>query len=79
VYNSIGHPIKRITFGEHFQLALNLCEDLPFSGIIWSPAVITTKYQAWYYVNVLFFHLVPGLLIDGLLKICGKKPQYVNV
>jgi len=79
VYNSIAHPIKGPAFGEGINLALKLTEVIPFNNIIWKPSVIVTKYKAWYYVNVILLHLIPGLLIDGLLKICGKKPQYVNI
>ena len=30
-------------------------------------------------MNVIFLHLIPGLLVDGLLRLSGKKPLYVNI
>ena len=57
------------------NIGLKLPEEIPFNGIMWKPSVVTTKYSAWYYVNVILLHLIPGLLLDGLLKLGGKKPQ----
>ena len=61
------------------ETCLKVIEEIPLSSILWKPNLHITKYQAWYYVNVIFLHVVPGLLIDGLLKLSGKKPLYVNM
>jgi len=79
VYNSVTHPIKAPTFREVYKLAIKFTEEISINNILWKRRVIITKYQAWYYVNVIFLHLIAGMLIDGLLKICGKKPLYVNI
>jgi len=79
VYNAIAHPITGPAFGERYILSVKLTEEVPFNSILWKPRLVVTKYQAWYYVNVILFHLIPGVLIDGLLKICGKTPRYVII
>ena len=79
MYNAIGHPIKGPAFGEGYILSVKLTEEVPFNSILWKPRLVVTKYQAWYYVNLILFHLIPGVLIDGLLKICRKKPRYVII
>jgi hypothetical protein len=79
VYNSTAHPMKAITLAGFCETSLKFTEEIPISNILWKPNLHITKYKAWYYVNVIFLHLVPGLLIDGLLKISGKKPLYVNI
>ena len=79
VYNSAAHPIKGITVSDWSETTFRLAEDIPFNSIMWKPRLVYTKYQAWYYVNVIFLHLIPGLLIDGLLKLSGNKPLYVNI
>jgi len=61
------------------EINFKLVEEIPFNNIMWKPGAITTKYQAWNYVNVIFLHLIPGLLIDGLIKLSGNKPLYVNM
>jgi hypothetical protein len=79
VYNSAAHKVKRITIAEVNEIGIKLAEEFPLSSIMWKPAMHLTKYQAWYYVNVIFLHLIPGLLIDGLIKLSGNKPLYVNI
>ena len=79
MYNSATHDIKRITVAEVNEIGFKGAEEFPFNSVMWKPSVIITKYQAWYYVNVIFLHLIPGLLIDGLLKLSGNKPLYVNI
>ena len=74
MYNSAAPKIMRVGNAEVNKIGLNLFEEIPFNNIMWKPSVVTTKYSAWYYVNVIFLHLFPGLLIDGLLKLSGKKP-----
>jgi hypothetical protein len=70
--------MKGTSWGDEFKLVCKFSEEIPLNSIMWKPRVHSTKHQVWYYVNVIFLHLLPGLLIDGLLKICGKKPLYVN-
>ena len=79
VYNSAAHKLKRVTMAEIIQIGLKSVEETPLTSTLWKPSVIVTKYQAWYYINVIFLHLIPGLLIDGLIKLGGNKPLYVNL
>ena len=79
VYNAAAHEVKRITIADVSKIALKMGEEIPLTSIMWKPSVVMTKYQAWYYVNVILLHLIPGLLIDGLIKLSGNKPLYVNI
>jgi hypothetical protein len=79
VYNSGGHPIKAITLDKFIEISHKVGEEFPLSGSIWKPNTCTTKNQTWYTANVILFHLLPGLLIDGLLKLSGRKPTYENI
>ena len=79
MYNSAAHKLKRVTVADVNEIGLKVAEETPLSNIMWIPSVIITKYQAWYYVTVIFLHLIPGLLIDGLIKLSGNKPLYVNI
>ena len=79
MYNAAAHEVKRITIADVSKIALKMGEEIPLTSIMWKPSVVMTKYQAWYYVNVILLHLIPGLLIDGLIKLSGNKPLYVNI
>jgi len=79
VYNSAAHPIKGITMADLIEISLKSTDEIPFNSIMWKPSLMTTKYQVWYHVTLIFLHLIPGLLIDGLIKLSGNKPLYVNM
>jgi hypothetical protein len=79
VYNSGAYPIKGIAFGDWVKLWLKMLEEIPLNNIMWKPAMHLLKYKSLYYMNVIFLHLIPGLLIDGLIKLSGNKPLYVNI
>jgi len=64
---------------ESFEIGFKTGEEIPFNSIMWKPGALTTKYRAWYCVTVIFLHLIPGLLIDGLIKLSGNKPLYVHI
>ena len=76
MYNSATHPIKGITVGNWCETSHKATEEISLNSIMWKPDVNITKYQQWYYVNAMFLHLIPGPLIDALLKRSGKKPLY---
>jgi hypothetical protein len=79
VHNSTVHGTKKVTFAELNEIEVKAAEEIPLNNIMWKPSMVVTKYQAWYYVNVIFLHLIPGLLIDGLIKLSGNKPLYVEI
>jgi fatty acyl-CoA reductase len=79
VYNSAAHPIKRITMADWADINLRMADKIPLTGMLWKAAIYYTKYKTWYYVTVIFLHLIPALLIDGLIRLRGKKPLYVNI
>jgi len=80
VYNSVIQEPKRFTGAEVNEMWCKATEEIPLNSIIWKPsAMLMMKYHAWYYVSVIFLHLIPGLLIDGLIKHSGNKPLYVHI
>jgi hypothetical protein len=79
VYNSAAHPIKGITMAGWTDTTLRLVDKIPLTGMMWKEAIFYTKYKTWYYVNLIFLHLIPALLIDGVIRLRGKKPLYVNI
>jgi hypothetical protein len=79
MYNSTIQELKSFTMAEVIEIGRKTTKKIPLNSIMWKPSVFTTKYRAWYYVNVIFLHLIPGVLIDGLIKLSGNKPLYVQI
>jgi len=74
VYNSSAYKLKTLTNSQIIETGLKCTEEFPLNGIIWKPNASVTKCWMWYYLNVIFLHLIPGLLVDELLKLCRRKP-----
>lgn len=74
LYNAAAHKLHTHTVSQVMDIAMKVHEEFPINGILWKPRVTMTACKAWYYVNVILLHLVPGMLVDGLLKLSGKKP-----
>jgi hypothetical protein len=79
VYNAVASKFMTITWDDIMKKGLKALEVVPLNNILWKPSGSYTKYQAWYRVNVILLHLIPGLLLDGLIKLSGNKPLYVNI
>jgi len=79
VYNSAIQELKRFTWAKVNEMWCKATEEIPLNNIMWKPRAMMMKYHAWYYVSVIFLYLIPGLLIDGLIKLSGNKPLYVHI
>ncbi|XP_066587954.1 fatty acyl-CoA reductase 1-like isoform X2 [Prorops nasuta] len=79
VYNCASNNIKSISMEELIAIGLYYNERIPLDGIIWHPAVTITRCRVYYYLLVLLTHLLPAVLIDGLLKLSGRKPMLVRL
>jgi hypothetical protein len=79
VHNSTVHGIKRVTFAELNEIEFKAAEEIPLNNIMWKPSVVATRYHAWHYENIIFLHLIPGLLFDRRIKLSGNKPLYVYI
>jgi hypothetical protein len=73
VYNSTTYKLA-LTSNQILKMGIKLSEELPLNDVIWRPNAFFTASKVWYHLNVVFFHLIPGLVIDGFVKLCGRKP-----
>ncbi|XP_018321636.1 putative fatty acyl-CoA reductase CG5065 [Agrilus planipennis] len=78
-YNCSSHNVTAVTQGEMIAMGKQLNWEVPLSNPLWYPGGGITKCKYWHYINVLFLHLIPALLIDLVLKIMNKKPMLLKV
>lgn len=52
--------------------------EAPISNILWFPGGNMTNCRYWNYLRVIFLHLLPAVVIDGILRLLNKKPMYVS-
>lgn len=61
--------------GDMVEMGKGICEDVPFNDVLWYPSGSVNKCYYAYLLKVYFYHLLPALIIDGLLRVMGKKPM----
>jgi fatty acyl-CoA reductase len=75
VYNIASNNIKTIPLGAMVEMGIALSKEEPLSNILWIPRASMIRNRTWYFWNVIFFHLIPAVLVDGLFKLRGRKPM----
>ncbi|XP_043266363.1 putative fatty acyl-CoA reductase CG5065 [Colletes gigas] len=79
VYNCTSHDIRRIVNKELVAMGMRINRKLPLDGIIWYPRTLLTNNRVLYYLLTLLFHILPAMLIDGVLKLTGRKPILLGI
>jgi hypothetical protein len=74
VYNSSANKLA-LSAGKVMKMGIKFTEEIPFNGVVWYPRAFYTACIVWYYLNLVMFHLIPGLVTDGFLKLCRRKAQ----
>ncbi|KAJ8922245.1 hypothetical protein NQ315_004182 [Exocentrus adspersus] len=79
VYNIAAGKENTISNRQLIELGGDLTWDVPFTQLLWYPSFSMTNNSYRYYITFLLYHLLPALLLDGLLKLIGKKPMLVKI
>ncbi|KAF7988464.1 hypothetical protein HCN44_001037 [Aphidius gifuensis] len=79
VYNCSSADIKSVSLEEVANLGLRCQETYPLEGIIWKPDVLHVRSRFTFFIYVLILHILPSLILDGILKISGKKTMLVKL
>ncbi|CAH0549649.1 unnamed protein product [Brassicogethes aeneus] len=74
VYNASNNTVAPLTYKELMECGAKMYKECPLNNVIWYPHNEPTA--CWYnhFYKLLFYQLLPALLIDGMLRIAGKKP-----
>ena len=73
VYNSSSHNLKRITVGELITMSLGCLEKLPLNSAMWYPNNSARNSALVYNIEAILLHMLPAMIIDGILKLSGRK------
>ncbi|KAL7304301.1 hypothetical protein TKK_0003102 [Trichogramma kaykai] len=79
VYNCSSADIKSISMAEIAQMGISFTEKIPLEDIIWIPSITIATNKFTFYCLMMVLHLLPALLIDGVLKLAGKKSILVRL
>nr|XP_019555466.2 putative fatty acyl-CoA reductase CG5065 [Aedes albopictus] len=74
IYNSAAEVYKTASY----RFLVDECEELyhktPSSQMFWAPGGLNTNCVAAFCVVFFFSQIIPAVLLDTLLKLCGRKP-----
>ncbi|KAL1500839.1 hypothetical protein ABEB36_006269 [Hypothenemus hampei] len=73
VFNASNNNVNSITYRELMAIGDKVTKYYPFHNTLWLPQMTITKFYILHYIRIIFFHVIPALFIDGLLKMAGKK------
>ncbi|XP_045770535.1 fatty acyl-CoA reductase 1-like [Maniola jurtina] len=79
VYNCSSSHMKTMTMGEVVDYGKKIVREIPLEGMLWYAGGSLTTSRLMYYFKVLFFHLLPAVLVDLVLRITGNKPMLVKL
>ncbi|XP_033224121.1 putative fatty acyl-CoA reductase CG5065 [Belonocnema kinseyi] len=79
VYNCCSGDIKSVSTREVIDTGIQITDEIPLGGILWFPGVTITTNKTIFFILMLFYHLIPAYLVDGILKLAGKKPMLVKL
>ncbi|XP_031825936.1 putative fatty acyl-CoA reductase CG5065 [Nomia melanderi] len=74
--NNIDNPItwaKVVNYGRKFT------REYPFTGVLWYPGGIITTSKINHWFRVVFFQLLPAVILDALIILSGNKPFLLRV
>ncbi|XP_045458035.1 fatty acyl-CoA reductase 1-like [Melitaea cinxia] len=75
IYNCSTSHMKTMTLGEIVDFGKNVAiREIPIEGMLWRAGGSITKSRVAHNFKVYFYHLLPALLVDLVLRITGNKP-----
>ncbi|XP_023936984.2 fatty acyl-CoA reductase 1-like [Bicyclus anynana] len=79
IYHSCASSLNQITTGEIFDVGHKIIATYPLDDIIMGGGGSITDSKFIYSTKVILLHVLPALLIDTLLWICGKKTMVLKI
>ncbi|KAL0858852.1 hypothetical protein ABMA27_011304 [Loxostege sticticalis] len=79
IFNYVSSVENRITWGDFTEFNLRRVNEYPLSNAVWYFSLRLTKSWLMNNIYIIFLHLAPAALLDGLAVCIGKKPKMLKV
>ncbi|XP_049883805.1 fatty acyl-CoA reductase wat-like [Pectinophora gossypiella] len=79
IFNYVSSVENRITWGDFMKQNMARVDLHPFSNAVWYICLKLTPSVHLNRFYMLFLHLIPAALVDGLAVCVGKKPKMLKV
>lgn len=78
VFHCTSSTYKPFSWNQVEHKVNSLLNLYPLKKAVWYPTLKLLPSFTLFRISTLFFHFLPGLFFDTLLRISGEKPRYVN-
>lgn len=79
IYNYVPHPDNLLSSRKFVEYGENQRTVCPLENSIWYPITKPVTNPWLFKLGIFFYHLVPGYILDVLLRLQGKKPRLMNL
>ncbi|RZC42435.1 NAD binding 4, Sterile and/or Epimerase domain containing protein [Asbolus verrucosus] len=79
VYNGSNNNLRNVTMGEMIELGRRICWEAPVNSVLWYPAGGITRCVYLHWFKLIFYQLLPALVLDGAIKLAGHKPILMRI
>jgi len=79
IYNYVPNDKNLITNGKLSAIVEKLRQVIPFDKPLWYPFLHITSIYWLYKLATIFYHLLPGYIIDLVRQLRGQKPRMMKM
>ncbi|CAG9772724.1 unnamed protein product [Ceutorhynchus assimilis] len=79
VYNGSNNNINNITINQLIEMGRKLCWEYPLNNVLWYPSGVVTRCYPNHILRIVLSHILPALVVDGLLKLTGNRPILLKI
>ncbi|XP_053945507.1 fatty acyl-CoA reductase wat-like [Anastrepha ludens] len=79
IYNFVPDERNMLKWDTYRRTLEEHAPNMPLTQMIWYPFAIVVKSKLLYNILILFYHIIPGYIIDFLLLLMGRKRRMVKL
>lgn len=79
IYNYVPTKHNLTTWGHMKKACMECIEENPSNQMIWLPFLHFTQNIHIFNIAIIFYHLLPGYVLDLGLRLRGKKPRMIKL
>lgn len=79
MFNASQQDTYRHTMGMIVEKGRGIIDDCPLEDALWYPSGFMTQSYVIFWICFMLIHMTQAVLIDGILKVFGRKPLLVRL
>ncbi|XP_047364412.1 fatty acyl-CoA reductase wat-like [Vespa velutina] len=79
IYNIVSSVQNPVDWNYCILKLLEIASIIPFTKYLWYPFFLGLKNEYFVYLSIILLHWIPGLIVDSLAFLVGRKPRLLNI